>query len=140
MKLADLYDNRNMFAEAAKHAANAADMASTFNEKIKAYMRETELWIKASQYDRAEESSRKALASGSTREKFEMKKSIKDLYKKHASDYEKAGKNTSALKVYLKLLELSDESEKKETKLKILGLYERLGKIREYTLLRDQIG
>lgn len=139
MKLAELYDGRGLFAEAARHASSAADMATTFSEKIQAYMRETGLWIKAAQYDRADESMRKALASGNTKEKSEIKKAVKELYKKQALAYEKAVRNANALKAYQKLLEMSEEPESGEVKLKILKLYERLGKIREYSMLKSQL-
>jgi len=140
MKLAELYEKRNMFTEAARNAASAAEMASTFKEKIEAYMKEVELWIKASQYDRSDEAFRKALASGNTMEKFEMKQAVKEFYKRQALAYEKSGRNANALKVYQKIMEIaSDEPEKKEVKMKLLVLYERLGKIREYSVLKAQL-
>lgn len=139
MKLAGLYENRNMFLEAARNMTAAADMAVTFKEKAQAYMQETGLWIKAGQYERAEEAFRKALASGNTQEKFEMKRSIKELYKKQALSLEKSGRNTNALKIYQKLLEMSDDAEKTGVKNKLLELYKRLGKIREYSVLKAQI-
>lgn len=139
MKLAELYAGRNMFLEAARNAAAAAELAATFKEKIEAYMKETELWIKAGQYERAEESFRKALASGSSQEKHEMKRSIKELYKKQALVFEKAGRNANSLKIYQKLLEISDDAEKLEIKQKLLALYKKLGKIREYSVLQAQL-
>lgn len=139
MKLAELYEGRNMFSEAARHASAAADMATTFSEKIHAYMKETGLWIKAGHYERADESLRKGLSSANTREKFEMKHAVKNLYKKQAEAYERAARNSNALKVYQKLLELSDDAEKRGIKMKLLVFYEKLGKIREYTLLKNQL-
>lgn len=139
MKLADLYEKRNMFAEAARNANSAADLAITFKEKIEAYMKETELWIKSGHYEHAEESFRKALTSGNTQEKFEMKRAIKELYRKQALVFEKAGRNANALKVWQKLLELSEDVEKLEIKKKLLTLYGKLGKIREYSVLKAQL-
>lgn len=138
-KLADLYAGRNMFLEAARNAAAAAELAATFKEKVQAYIKETELWIKAGQYERADEAFRRALASGNTQEKFEMKRAIKELYKKQALAYEKAGRNANALKIWQKLLEISEETEKLEIKKKVLELYKRLGKIREYSVLSAQL-
>jgi tetratricopeptide (TPR) repeat protein len=139
-KLSELYEGRNMLAEAARNMSSAAEMAATFSEKIQAYIKETELWIKATQYDRADEAFRKALASGNTREKEEMKKSILDLYRKQAAEYEKAKRNSNALKIYEKLVEMVPESERRDVKLKLLDLYKALGKIREYTSLKNQLG
>ncbi len=139
MKLADLYEKRNMFLEAARNMTAAADLAITFKEKAQAYMQETSLWIKAGHYERAEESFRKALASGNSQEKFEMKRAIKELYKKQVLAFEKSGRNANSLKVYQKLLEISDDAEKLEIKKKLLELYKKLGKIREYSLLQAQL-
>ncbi len=139
VKLAELYEKRNMFSEAARNSAAAADMAVTFKEKIDAYLKETELWIRAGIYERADESFRKALASGNSQEKYEAKRAVKEYYKKQAGIYEKAGKSTNALKAYLKLIEMTEDAEKTEVKKKILALYSRLGKIKEYGALKAQL-
>lgn len=138
-KLAELYDGRNMHSEAAKNMSAVAEMAATFSDKIQAYMKETELLIKAGNYDRADEAFRKAIASGNTREKEEMKKAIKELYKKQAMAYEKANRNTNALKIWEKLVEMTGEDEKPAVREKLLELYKKLGKIREYSLLKGQL-
>ncbi|MEK6820672.1 MAG: hypothetical protein AABX71_03090, partial [Nanoarchaeota archaeon] len=97
-KLADLYETRNMFSEAARNMSAVAEISSTFREKMNAYIKEVELWIRAGYYDRADEAFRKALACGNLREKEEMKTAVKELYKKQAEAYEKANRNSSALK------------------------------------------
>ncbi len=136
-KLAELYEKRSMQSEAARNISAVAELAVTFNEKIKAYMKETELWIKATQYDRMDESFRKALASGNIREKEEMKKAVKELLKKQALAYEKANRNSNALAAFEKLIRLADEPEKPEIKKSLLELYRKLGKIREYGILKS---
>jgi len=138
-KLSELYDSRNMFSEAAKNMDAVAELAGTFKDKMQAYMKETELWIKAAQYDRAEDAMKKAVASGNEREKPEMKKAIKELYSKQAGIYERANRNSNALKIYEILLRIADEPEKPEIKKKLLEMYKKLGKIREYTVLSQQL-
>ena len=138
-KLAELYEKRNMFSEAARNMSAVAELAATFKDKMQAYMKETELWIKAGFYEHAEDAFKKALASGNSKEKEEMKKAIKELYKKQALAYEKANRNSNALKIYELLLRIVDEPEKTEVKRKILEFYKRLGKIKEYTFLKDQL-
>jgi tetratricopeptide (TPR) repeat protein len=140
MKLAELYEKRNMFSEAAKNASAAAEMAATYNEKMQSYMKEVELWVKAGHYDNIDGAFKKALASGNAKEKEEMKKALKSFYQKQAEAYERMLRRENALKIYQRMLELSDnESEKLGIKRKILDLYKTLGKIREYTILRDQL-
>jgi len=138
-KLAELYDARNMFSEAARNMSAVAELAGTFKDKMQAYMKETELWIKSAQYDRADDAFKKAMASGSAKDKEEMKKAIKDLYTRQAIAYEKANRNSNALKIYELLIRTADASEVLELKKKLLDMYHRLGKIREYTVLKAQM-
>lgn len=138
-ELSKLYTGRNMFSEAAKNISSVAEMAATYKEKINAYMAEAELWIKSGDYEMAEEAFRKSLAYGNTKEKQEMKEAFKALFLKQALMHEKANKNSNALKIYEKLLHMADDKEKLEIKKKILPLYGKLGKIREYTLLKGQM-
>jgi len=139
-KLAELYEFRQMFSEAAKNMSSLADMAITFKEKISFFLKETELWIKSNQYDIADETYRMAIAIGNTKEKEEVKKAVKEIYNKQAFYFEKTNKNANALKIYEKLLHIVEEGEKLEVKKKILPLYKKLGKIHEYTVLEEQIG
>ncbi len=138
-ELSKLYMGRNMFSEAAKNISSVAEMAKTYKDKIKAYMEEVGLWIKSGDYEMAEEAFRKSLACGNEKEKEEMKKTIKEIYLKQALMHEKANKNSNALRIYERLLHMADDKEKLEIKKKILPLYGKLGKIREYTLLKRQI-
>ena len=135
-ELARLYEARNMFLEAAKNMNTMAEISITFNEKIKAYVKETELWIKAGRYENADASLKRALASANTQEKEEIKKAIKEFYKRQAEAYEKEKRNTNALKIYEKLFEIAEQGEKQEIKNKLIELYGRLGKIREYMKMK----
>ena len=138
--LSVLYDKRNMFAESAKHMNIAAEISATFKDKMQNYMKEVELWIKSNQYDRVDEAFTKALACGNTKEKEEMKAALKELYFKQAKAFEKAQRNSNAMKVYEKILRmnLANEAEKAEIREKLLSLYQKLGKIREYMMLREK--
>lgn len=140
-KLTELYMEKSMYAEAARNMSALADISITFKEKIEAFMKETELWIKAGNYDRADDSLKKALACGNKREKGEIKLKIKEIYQKQAEAYKKNQKNGNAMRIYEKMLtlELSDE-EKLEIKKKLLLIYGKLGKIREQSMLRKGIG
>ncbi len=129
-----------MFSEAARNTDSVAEMGTTYKEKIQAYLYETGLWIKSGVYDKADEAFRMALACGTDKEKEEAKKAVNEMYKNQAIIFEKENKNSNALKIYEKLLRIIPESEKLDIKKKILPLYNKLGKITEYTLLSQQLG
>lgn len=139
-KLAELYAERNMFSQSAKNMESAAEMAVTYKDKIQLYTFEISLWIKAGDYDRADETLQKSLACANAKEKEEIKKKAIQMYRKQAIVFEKLNKNSHALRIYEKLLRMVSEAEKLEIKKKILPLYRKLGKIREYTILEEQIG
>ena len=139
-KLAELYEIKSMFSEAAKNMSSLADMAVTFKDKINCFLKEIELWIKSGQYELADETYKMALAIGNTHEKEDIKKAVKELYKNQSLNFEKTNKNANALKIYEKLLHLVEEREKLEIKKRILPLYKKLGKIHEYTVLEEQLG
>lgn len=137
-QLANLYEKRSMFLEAAKNMNSLADIATTFNEKRLAFIRAIELYIKAGTYDRADDTFKKAMACANVVEKEDIKQQVKIWYKQQAESFEKLQKNGNALKAYEKLYTLDlVEAEKQETKQKLLALYNRLGKIREFNAIKN---
>ncbi len=136
-QLANLYESRSMFLEAAKNMNSLADIATTFNEKRLAFIRAMDLYIKAGTYDRADDTFKKAMACANTIEKDDIKKQVKVWYKAQGQNYEKTQKNGNALKSYEKLYSLDlQEQEKQEVRQKLLTLYNKLGKIREFNALK----
>ena len=136
-KLSELYEIRKMYPESARNMASFADMIIKNREKIEANLKEIELWIKAGFYDNADASLKKVLAIGSSRERAEIKGKVKNMYLSQALVYEKENKNSRALQIYELLLSSLDEKERIEIQKKVLVLYSKLGRIREYTLLKE---
>ena len=131
--LAELYDKRSMYAEAAKHKSALAELTTTFKDKRNAFVQETELWIKAARFLEADNAIKKALACSNTIEKQEVKDIAKQMYKNQAILNLKNQRNAAALKFYEKLqsLELT-EDEKNDVRKNLLFLYDKLGKVREF--------
>ena len=140
LKLAGLYEKINMLVEAARMYDNAGIISIAFTEKVKHYMKETELYIRADSFDRADEAMRKAMNQANTMEKQDIYFAIKDFYRRQAEAYEKEMKRNHALRIYEKLLEMKiSDMERKEIKEKLLNLYEKLGKRREYLFLEKSL-
>lgn len=137
LKLAELYEQKKMFAEAAKNMLVLASFAITFKDQINSFMKETELWIKALRYEKADDSFKKALIAGNATQKQEMKNQIYQTYLSQAKMFEQTQRNSHAAKAYEKLLELTDEEKRSLIKDKLFALYTRLGKIREAKMLRQ---
>jgi tetratricopeptide (TPR) repeat protein len=140
-RLSELYASKNMFSEAAKYMSAAAGLTVTLKEKIQIYLKEIDLLIKSGAYDKAEFSLRKAMEEVAIeREQREIVNTVVGYYKKQAELFEKSGRSSHAMKIYEKLLTMVGETEKLELKKKLLYLYERLGKVKEYLVLKKQLG
>jgi len=122
-----------MFLEAGKLIRNAADINTTFEGKYNDFAKSMELFIKAGEYDEADLSFKKSLACGNQKQKTALRQKIKEIYKARGKELMARDKRTNAAEAYERLLELPflDEMERKEAQNTLLGLYQKLGKIRE---------
>lgn len=137
LKLAEIYEGRGMLIDAAKMYEAIGIATVAFSEKMKYYVKETELLIKAGQFERADEAMKKATGLGNASEKTEIYFTIKEFYKKQAGVYEKELRRNHAAKIYEKLLEMKiSDAEREEIKERLLALYEKLGKVKEYFNLK----
>lgn len=140
LKLAILYEGRGMFAEAGKLMNSAAEINTTFQNKITDYLKSAELFIKAGQFDDAETTFSKALACGNERQKFDIKAKRKELYKSQGKVYLNKDKRNHAMQAYERMLTFDlNAEEKREVQSTLLHLYEKLGKIREYYSLKNSM-
>lgn len=140
LKLADVYESKKMYQEAGKLVRAAADINTTFEGKTKDFMRSFNLFVKAGIFDEAEVSYSKAIASANNSQKIEIKQSKKKSIKDYAEENFKKDRRRQAMEAYELLLSIDLlPAEKQETQNKLLSLYERLGKIKEYGALRNAI-
>jgi len=139
-KLANLYESIGMFKDAARMYHNIALISIIFTEKIKNHMKEAELFLRTGDFEKVNEAIKKALNQGNASEKAEIFFNLKTMYKNQAEIFEKSLKRNQARKIYERLLEFNiSESEKIEIKKKLLPLYEKLGKLKEYFILKKSL-
>ncbi|MCK5043977.1 hypothetical protein KAR52_03190 [Candidatus Pacearchaeota archaeon] len=136
-KLEEIYERKGMLNDAAKMLGNIALISIAFSEKIKYYVKAVELYIRAGFFDKADSSMRKALNQANEQQKQDIYSIVKNFYKQQAEIYEKEFKRNHAVKIYEKLLEINiNDFEREEIKKKLLDLYEKLGKFKEYSILQ----
>lgn len=129
LKLAEIYDKIKLFSDSARMYDSAAIISLTFADKIQNYVKETEQYIKAGDFNKADEAMKKAMSQGNSREKEEIYSKIKNFYRKTAEKYEEETKRNNASLVYEKLSEMKlNDLERFEVKNKLNELYEKLGK------------
>lgn len=137
LELTKLYEEKKMFLEAGKMINNAAPINTAFSGKIADFVKAAELFVKGGSFDQADVAFDKALASCNEKQKQEVKNKKIDFYKQQAELYLQNDKRHSALSAYEKLLTLNlGETERRLAQERLLGLYERLGKIREFYALK----
>lgn len=141
LKLSALYEEKKMYAEAAKLMSATAEINTTYSGKIGDYMKSVELFVKAGKFTESDESFLKALSCGNEMQKKDMKIKKKEFYVKQAKEELDRDKRKHAMLVYEKMITLDlMPQEKQEAQDKLLNLYHQLGKIKEYYNLKKQIG
>ena len=137
LKLIEIYDKKRMFNDVAKMYEGLGIISIAFSEQIKNYIKATEYYIKAGFFDKADYSMKKAINEANSVERNEINITIKNFYKKQAEEYEMNSKRNAAVKIYEKLLEMNiTDQERKEIKVKLMELYEKLGKLKEFYAMK----
>ncbi len=140
LSLASINESKGMYNDAIKNVDVAIDLSLTFRDKKELAMKETELWIKARQFDMADKGLLKAQSFGNSQERMEAELVYKDQYRAHAKNAENLGKHRLAIEFYEKLFQLKQPSEKKiEVKERLIDLYNRMGRIRDAERLKNMI-
>lgn len=141
LKLAEVYEGRKMFSDAARMMSNAAEINATYDAKMNDFMKSFNLFVKAGAFREAETSFTKALGSATELQKQRLKQTRKENYKAQASELVKRDRRSQAVEAYERLLELElDPIEKKTAQTTLLGLYEKLGKIQDFYKLKQMMG
>ena len=136
-KLAEIYEVRRMYFDAAKAYKNMAINSTIYREKIMYYVKEAESYIQAGEFNEADKAMKSALSEANEKQRVQIYRDLKQFYKEHAESLEREFKKNNALKVYEKLLTMNlSEEEEKEVREKLLELYEKLGKIKEIKILK----
>lgn len=141
MTLSGIYEQRGMFNDAAKLINGAAEINTTFQGKVLDYSKAMELFIKAGSYDESDVAFSKALACCNTVQKNDLRMKRKAMFKSQVKFYLDKDKRTNAMKTYEKFLTLDlTPLEREDAQRALTGLYEKLGKIREFYAMKKGQG
>jgi tetratricopeptide (TPR) repeat protein len=137
LKLADLYEQRGMFLEAGRMLQNAAPINPSDSGKINDYLGSAGHFVKSGDYDRANIIFDRALNLGNNSQKIKIKEKRIELYRLQADILIMKDKRHNAMVICERILDFDlPEGEKRIVQGKLLELYERLGKIREFYNLK----
>ena len=137
IKLAEIYNKRGMFKDAAKMMRNVAINVSYPEKKQEYHLKESKLYILAGLYDESSQALKKAFSEGNLIQQRKLAEEIRKFYLKVAQKLEKENKLSQTSKIYEKMLKLGfTKEEKQKFKEKLLDLYTKLGKRKEYAILK----
>ncbi|MEK6847040.1 MAG: hypothetical protein AABY16_02640 [Nanoarchaeota archaeon] len=140
LELARVYEQKHMFLDAAKTIKNAAEITTTFREKMMQFMKAVELNVRGNDFADAERIFAQALALGNDRDKWEMKMQFKQFHFAQAQSYLAQNRRSQAKALYQKMLTMElNPQEKTVVQNQLLDLYLRLGNTREYHQLKDKM-
>ena len=140
IELAKIYEQKKMFLDGAKCVRAAAELTTTYREKIGYFMKAVGFSVMGNVFSEAERLFSQALALGNEVEKFEMKRMYKKFYFDHADFYLKSDRRNNAKEIYQKILALELTAEERTVaQSRLLDLYYRLGNVREYHALKDKM-
>ena len=140
LRLAGIYEARRMYLESARLIKTSADINTTYKAKIGDFMKSVQLYIRGGNYAEADLVFRQTLALGNDREKEEMKNNFKSYYMTQAKFFLSNDRRNYSRIVFEKVLSLNlSVHEKKEVQEHLLGLYGKLGMIREYYKLKKSM-
>ena len=135
-RLAKIYQDKKMFKDAARNYEHLGVNSVTFADKTKYFLIAAEFYIKDGAFNEADSAMKKAMGEANSFERGEIYYSLKQFYKNQAEEYESKNKWNKASVIYEKLLKMKiTHQEEGEIRKKLLYLYEKLGKFKEYHLL-----
>ncbi len=140
IRLGGIYEGRKMYLEAARLFKSAAEINTTYKDKIRDYMKAIELFVRGGDYAESDRLFGQALALGNSREKDDIRSNYKNFVISQARGYVNADRRSNAAVAYEKALQLElDMGERMQVQKELLALYDKLGKVKEYYSLKKRM-
>lgn len=138
LRLARIYLDKSMFVDAANAFKNAAINSVAFREQQDNYLKESKCYVRAMRFEDAANAFKKAITEANEKDRRELYKEYLEYFKKVGEDFEKQGTLGKTAQLYEKLIrmKISDE-DKKDVKERLLKVYDKLGRRKEYNLIKE---
>lgn len=141
IKLAGIYESRRMHIDAAKLYKSASEINISVNGKVNDLLKACQLFIEGGNFIEADVCFSRALGNSKEIEKNRVRESVMNMYKTQAKIFLSRGKRKKAMDAYQKVWDdfNLDPREREEIGASLLDLYGSLGKIREYSQLKEKL-
>jgi tetratricopeptide (TPR) repeat protein len=139
LAMTDIYIKKMWWGSVAKAYNNAADLAKTFGEKQELFFKAGTFYVRSDDYFTAEDTFRKSIVLAPKKDRTSVLNRVYEVYISLAREYENRRMQTKAISVYNKVLTLNLPLDKaNEIRERMAVLYERIGKPREATWIKQQ--
>jgi len=136
-KLAEIYDRKEMYRDAAQAYESISIFSTTFSEKINYLVLEAKELAKGAHFDDADRAIRRAFTDTNATQKASVLAELKTFYRQQGDFFARTNKTSKAALFYERLLRMDlNSAEKEEVKTILIKIYEKLGKMNEVRLLR----
>ncbi len=141
VKLSGLLENKGMFLDAGKAMKSAAEINTAKQNKINDFMKAAELFIRGGDYDMADATRQKLAQIVEGEQLVLLDRILKETYRVQAKYLIEKHRRKQAIEVYEKMVEIEKmTNEKAELQKKLLELYESVGEMNKFILLKRKIG
>lgn len=138
-ELSDIYGRRCMYTDAGKMCENVALACTALSEQVQWYLKACIYYLQAGAFDRVDQVKRKISSEGTPADQRYFMLELKAHFSRQAKEYEEKRRQRHAMTIYEHLLEMNlNEEERAYVKERLMVIYEKLGKVREFLALKKE--
>ena len=139
MKLGEVYERSSMFMDSGRAYEKAIELSPEKDRK-NVSIKAAQALIRAGDFNRADELIRNVVSKSSDFERRDIFNSLKTFYLFTAEMHEKSRKLAEAIKIYERVLTMNiTDEEKKKIKARLMDLYQKLGRVKEYIDIKGKM-
>src|SRR3989344_7886815 len=110
-KLAEVYERRRMFLEAAKNYEKIIELCTSPSEKRKICFKTVETYINSGNFEKAETLAKRMIEEGGKMERMEVTNYLKEAYTKEIDRATKEKRRRNVIRIYERMLDMGIYSE-----------------------------
>lgn len=141
IRLAEIYERRMMFPQAAETYSKLAEMTNIYADKMRFLIMEAGNYIHGGYFDMADSIVNRIIAEVKPMEKTNTLNIIKDFYKTQAMIFEKEKRKAKAVEIYekMQMSKTLSDAERSDVNAKLLRLYNDLGLVSKFLALKGKL-
>jgi len=137
--LAQIYEKKRWYGNASRNITSALLCTNIYREKIELNMKLGKLNLLDDKHILSRDAFKMAMDIANSEEKEKLSNEVKNIYLNGAKSLEEKGKLSRAVSIYEYSLDLLNEDERIKAKQRLMILYEKLGRIKDFMRLKREL-